>query len=168
MRHTALAACLCAAAASAFAQPQPACAAAEHRQFDFWIGTWEVTTPDGKVAGENRIEAIANGCALLENWQGRSGFSGKSVNIFDRLDRRWHQEWVDSSGLRLTLAGRWAEGRMLMEGTLPNVDKPGQTVQHRISWTPAADGSVRQLWETSADGGKTWNVAFDGKYVRKK
>jgi hypothetical protein len=89
------------------AQQKPACAVPEHRQFDFWLGTWEVTTPDGKLAGENRIEAVASGCALLENWRGRGGFNGKSVNIYDRHDGRWHQEWVDSGGLRLTLAGRW-------------------------------------------------------------
>jgi hypothetical protein len=27
---------------------------------------------------------------------------------------------------------------------------------------------VRQLWESSDDGGKSWTVAFDGLYVRKK
>lgn len=164
--HLLLAAVLCVSAAHA--QPKPACTAAEHHQFDFWLGTWDVTTPDGKPAGENRIEAIANGCALLENWQGRGGVSGKSVNIYDRHDGRWHQEWVDSGGLRLTLTGRWDGTRMLMEGTLPDDDKPGQQVLQRISWTPASDGSVRQLWETSADGGKTWEAAFDGRYVRRK
>jgi hypothetical protein len=30
--------------------PPPACSAAEHRQFDFWIGRWEVFTPDGAVS----------------------------------------------------------------------------------------------------------------------
>jgi hypothetical protein len=33
------------------AQQKPACAVPEHRQFDFWLGTWEVTTPDGKLPG---------------------------------------------------------------------------------------------------------------------
>jgi hypothetical protein len=31
--------------------------------------------------------------------------------------------------------------------------------------TPNADGSVRQLWETSRDG-QTWSVLFDGLYTR--
>jgi hypothetical protein len=38
----------------------------------------------------------------------------------------------------------------------------------RITWAPQADGSVRQLWESSKDGGRTWSTAFDGKYVKKK
>jgi len=25
---------------------------------------------------------------------------------------------------------------------------------------------VRQLWESSSDGGRTWTVLFDGHYVR--
>ncbi len=36
-----------------------------------------------------------------------------------------------------------------------------------ITWTPNADGSVRQHWETSEDG-KTWKTAFDGLYTPRK
>jgi hypothetical protein len=32
--------------------------------------------------------------------------------------------------------------------------------------TPNADGTVRQLWESSADSGRTGSVAFDGLFVR--
>ena len=39
---------------------------------------------------------------------------------------------------------------------------------NEITWTPNADGSVRQHWRISADGGKTWTTSFDGKYVRVK
>ena len=36
--------------------------------------------------------------------------------------------------------------------------------RERIAWTPNADGTVRQLWESSKDDGKTWTVSFDGLY----
>ena len=36
-----------------------------------------------------------------------------------------------------------------------------------LSYTPGSDGSVRQVWDTSTDDGKTWKNAFDGKYVKK-
>jgi hypothetical protein len=152
-------------AASAPPPPLP-CSDAAHRQFDFWIGTWDVFTPDGKPAGENRIEPIAGGCALLENWSGRGGFSGKSLNFFDSDDRRWHQTWVDSTGGTLVLAGGLVERRMVL-GAAATPGVPG-SAQQRIAWTPADDGSVRQLWESSTDGGATWKVLFDGKYVRRK
>ncbi len=155
-----------AAAGSALAQPKLGCPDATHHQFDFWIGHWDVFTPDGKQAGTNRIEAIAQGCALLENWEGRGGFAGKSLNLYDRSDQRWHQSWVDATGSRLQLAGRFADGRMVLEGETPDDEHPGGKQLHRIAWTPNADGSVRQLWETSTDGGKTWSTAFDGKYVK--
>jgi hypothetical protein len=45
--------------------------------------------------------------------------------------------------------------------------KPGGGAQlERITWTPQADGSVRQHWQQSADGGKTWSDAFVGIYTR--
>ncbi len=132
-----------------------ACPAAEHHQFDFWLGRWEVFTPDGKLAGENRIEAVANGCALLESWQGKGGFSGSSLNSYDATTKQWHQHWVDSSGARLVIAGGWDGRRMLLASPTD-----------RISWTPNADGTVRQLWEQTADGGQSWKTAFDGLYKR--
>lgn len=151
------------------APPQrPGCIDQRHRQFDFWLGEWEVFLPDGSKAGENRIERIAAGCALQESWVGRGGFSGSSLNIFDRNDGRWHQIWVDSSGGRLALSGALADASMILSSTLPHPTKQNVSVTQRITWTPGNDGSVRQLWETSEDGGKTWTTAFDGRYVRKK
>ena len=142
------------------APPPPACQSAEYRQFDFWIGTWDVFQPNGQKAGENRIEPISGGCALLENWSGRGGFTGKSLNIYDSTDKRWHQTWVDSSGSLLMIAGGLVDKRMVLGS------QAGDAHQ-RITWTPNDDGSVRQFWESSADAGKTWTVLFDGKYVRR-
>ncbi|HEY2558296.1 MAG TPA: hypothetical protein VGI48_01135 [Caldimonas sp.] len=142
------------------------CQSVEHRQFDFWVGHWEVYVPSGKKAGENRIQVIADGCALLEEWSGGGGVTGKSLNIYDTGDRHWHQTWVDNSGTLLMLTGGFAERSMVMAMTGPSPIDPAKTVQQRITWTPAADGSVRQLWESSVDAGRTWTVLFDGRYVR--
>jgi len=43
--------------------------------------------------------------------------------------------------------------------------KSGATTMHKMSFTPNSDGSVRQLWEQSRDGGKSWTIAFDGHYA---
>lgn len=157
-------------AGGAIAQTPPvaakSCQAVEHRQFDFWVGRWDVFVPSGKKAGENRIELIADGCALLEQWTGTGGVTGKSLNIYDASDRRWHQTWVDSSGTLLMLTGGFVDRSMVMSMSGPSVTDPKATVQQRITWTPAADGTVRQLWESSSDEGRTWTVLFDGRYVR--
>lgn len=143
-----------------------ACTAPEHRQFDFWLGRWEVFTPDGQRAGENRIEAVAGACALLESWQGRGGFTGHSLNGYDAQTKQWHQHWVDSQGSRLVLAGAWNGRAMVLSSDAPHPELPGRRRLERISWLPGADGSVRQHWERSDDGGRTWATVFDGKYQR--
>jgi hypothetical protein len=145
--------------------PRRACAAAEHHQFDFWIGEWDVTLPDGSRAGSNRIEPILGGCALRETWTGARGSHGTSYNAYDASRRRWHQTWVDDQGNLLVLEGTLAGGRMTLEGE--TVDSAGHSQQQRIVWERTAPGHVRQLWETSSDGGATWTTAFDGHYVKR-
>jgi hypothetical protein len=141
--------------------PQAAspCASPEHRQFDFWIGEWEVTLPDGRVAGHNRITPILGGCALREEWTGAKGNQGTSLNAWDADARRWRQTWVDQSGTVLLLAGAFEGGKMVLQSG------DGASRQ-RITWTPMNDGRVRQLWDSSSDGGRTWKVEFDGTYKK--
>ena len=141
------------------------CSSPEYQQFDFWIGDWNVTS-DGQVAGTNSIHPVHNGCALQENWQGAGagGISGTSFNIYDQATGRWHQTWVDDSGTLLLLDGGLIDGVMVLSGQRPARDGNGMT-QHRISWTPNPDGSVRHLWEASKDEGGSWTVLFDGLYV---
>jgi hypothetical protein len=154
-----------ASAQTPVAAPAP-CQSSEHREFDFWVGHWEVFATSGKKVGENRIEVIADGCALLEQWTGNGGVTGKSLNIYDVADRRWHQTWVDNSGTLLRLAGARDGRSMVMSMSGPSPTDPRVTAMQRITWTPANDGSVRQLWELSSDGGAAWQVLFDGRYVR--
>ena len=58
------------------------------------------------------------------------------------------------------------EGARLQVMVLRGVSlaQDGSEVQNRITWTPNPDGSVRQLWEASQDGGATWSMLFDGLY----
>jgi len=152
-------------AAEERSQEKP-CSRDEYRQFDFWLGLWNVTE-NGKVAGTNHIESILGGCALHENWHGVSGLVGNSLNYYDAPRKVWHQTWIDQSGNALVLEGRFENGAMRLEGQRPGASA-GQVDLHRITWTPLTGGNVRQLWETSTDGGKTWAQAFDGLYAPAK
>lgn len=140
------------------------CTALEYRQFDFWVGEWTVTQGD-KVVGRNRIEPILGACALLENWVSASGSAGRSLNFYDRATGKWHQTWIDASGEPLLLDGTFSGGAMRLQGVRPGEAK-GSKLMHRITWTPLPSGQVRQFWETSSNGGKQWEVAFDGTYTR--
>lgn len=136
----------------------------ESHQFDFWIGDWAVTTPDGKPAGSNKIEPIAQGAGLLENWAGAGGGDGKSLNVYNRANKQWQQFWLGAGGGVLELAGGIVGGNMVLTG---EHKVRGQSTMEKITWTPNPDGSVRQHWEQSTDGGKNWTDAFDGIYRRK-
>ena len=140
------------------------CEAPEHRAFDFWLGEWQVRTPDGKLAGVNHIAQEYGGCVLHERYDTGRGYSGESLNIYDAGRKVWHQTWVDTSGTLLLLEGGLRSGSMVLEGQTVGVDS--QTTKHRITWTPNPNGSLRQLWE-STDAKGNWITAFDGQYTRK-
>jgi len=96
---------------------------------------------------------------------GTGGESGQSFNFFDRQTGKWHQIWVDSSGGVLRFTGEFADGAMRFTSMVTGPDGP--RIAHRLTFTPNPDGSVRQLWESTPDGGTTWSVAFDGLYRKK-
>ena len=152
-------------APSAAPPKPPACMAPEHRQFDFWLGDWEVRDAGGKKLGQNRIASLHKGCVLFESY--RAGeFSGSSLNVYDADSRKWHQTWMDSGGGLLVIEGAFADGRMVLSGQTADPGRPGSIVDNRITWQPLADGRVRQLWETSTDRGATWKTTFDGYYAK--
>jgi len=144
--------------------PAPPPLSPEARQLDFWIGEWNVTNPAGQPAGQSRVESIAGQAALLENWTGAGGFTGKSLNAYNAAKKQWQQLWVGSDGGVLELSGGLVDGRMVLVGG--HEVSGGHRLEH-ITWTPKADGMVRQHWEQSADGGKTWTTVFDGLYRKR-
>ena len=139
------------------------CDSPAQRQFDFWLGVWNVHTPEGKLAGVNRIEREYGGCVLHERYATERGYEGESLNVYDTGRKVWHQTWVDNQGTLLLLEGGIRSGSMVLEGQVTDAD--GKVVNHRISWTPNADGSVRQHWE-SRDADGQWITAFDGRYTK--
>ncbi len=131
------------------------------RAFDFWIGEWVVTdTATGELAGRNTISPVIGGRALHEHWRGVSGLEGESLNMYDEQRGAWHQTWVSSNGMLLTLAGGASEDGIEMQGGA------GGPELHRIRWSPQADGTVVQRWESSADSGESWELLFEGLYAR--
>lgn len=141
--------------------PGAACTPAEYRQFDFWIGEWNVVNqqpPAGRTppVSKSRITRILNGCAVLEEYETPNGYAGKSFNFRDKAGR-WNQVWIDNGGQPLFLKGGMEGASMVM--------RDESTPINRITWSPVEGGKVRQHWETSKDGGKTWQTSFDGLYT---
>lgn len=138
----------------------------EHRQFDFWIGEWNVMTPQGQLAGTNSVQRVVDGCVIFENWSGSQGGNGKSFNYYDKNDGKWHQLWVGSGGGAINFSGEFKEGAMRYEAVSPAAN--GAKTLQRMTFFKLDGDKVRQLWESSTDDGKTWTVAFDGMYIKKK
>jgi hypothetical protein len=145
------------------APPAQPCSSPEYRQFDFWIGDWVVHNPKGQQVGANRIEKVENGCGLQENWTASNGNTGRSINAYHPVSGKWVQAWV-GGGSTLLLEGGYDGQKMVLAGRSLSAGKP---VDDRITWSRLPGGKVRQVWEQSADEGKTWTVAFDGTYSRR-
>ncbi|MEO8217097.1 MAG: hypothetical protein ABI718_08440 [Acidobacteriota bacterium] len=132
----------------------------EHHQFDFWLGQWSVTarTNPNNPPARSSITLAQEGCAIREEYSTPAGYAGTSLNFYDSATRSWYQTWVDNTGGVLFLRGGLQEGKMVMQSDA--AVKP----LNRITWSSLPDHQVQQVWETSADGGKTWTVIFDGLY----
>jgi hypothetical protein len=142
---------------------QAACADLVYKQFDFWLGDWNVSDAAGKLIGRDHVAHAFGGCVVQESWTSVDGGTGGSFSMYDVSRKLWHQTWVDSSGTLVVLEGALKDGRMMLTGQ--QVDEKGKTEQTRMTWTQE-NGKVRQLWEASADGGKTWKVIFEAIYTK--
>jgi len=138
----------------------------EAKQFDFFVGEWNAFNPQGRPVGSSVIQRIANGCGVLENWRDGFGNEGKSINFYDPGDKRWHQYWMGSNGVPLRYAGISTDGAIRYEAEA-NAASGAKTLA-RLTFFKVDENTVRQLAENSTNGGKTWNVGYDFKYVRKK
>lgn len=154
-------------AASASAQQAPAYSCnthSGHRQFDFWLGQWEVTDQAGEtVYGRNDISRREADCLLVEHWQSSRGSTGTSLNYYNPVTRAWHQDWVDASSI-INTSGALQDGAMKMSGTIYYFQDT-RSAEFRGSWTPLDDGRVRQFYEEKDAQGQ-WQVWFDGYYRR--
>jgi hypothetical protein len=138
----------------------------EAKQFDFFVGEWDAFNPQGRRDGTSSIQRIANGCGILENWRDSFGNEGKSINFYDARDSKWHQYWMGSNGVPLRYSGVYRDDAIRYEGE--PTTRNGVITLSRLTFFEIDKDTVRQLLETSSDGGKTWKVGYDYKYVRKQ
>jgi hypothetical protein len=132
------------------------CAAPAYRQFDFWVGDWDVFDVGSPIkVAHARVDLILDGCVLREDYQGTDGNKGQSFTIYDAPRKVWHQSWVTNRGQLLVIEGISEGGEMVLSGE----DHAVGTVV-RGTWKPV-NGEVRETAVSSTDGGKTWKPWFD-------
>jgi len=136
------------------------------RQFDFWVGEWDVTVgAHGPPAGRSSVQKILEECVVFENWTGSGGGGGKSLNAFNRALGRWQQFWVDQFGTVTEYReSEWKGSSLVL--TAPTAP-PDTSAWLRMTFTPVDANTVRQLGEGSSDGGKSWSMRYDLYYHRR-
>lgn len=138
------------------------------RDFDFWIGEWDVYTTIGKnLAGHSKIDRILSGCAIQENWAGGIGDTGKSFNWYNTVSQEWQQTWIADQAYSTEYRKGKLVGKdlILLAEPRPGATGPGAALT-RLTFTNMDPNRVRQHFETSTDSGKTWTTSTDLIYVR--
>lgn len=141
------------------------CSTKEYKQFDFWIGNWNVYNTKGKLIGTNNVVRMPNACTIQENWSSTTSPSkGTSYNYYDAKDSSWNQLWIDNVGGNLKLKGKLIGKNMVLKGALIKGKK--REFYNQITFFNNNDGTVTQLWELLDKNGKVFNELFRGIYKK--
>lgn len=115
---------------------------------------------------------MLNQCAIFETYTALPGTSaapnyvGQAFHYFDTNTNRWAQFYLDTTGTPFDWVGEFSNGVMKFERKGP-YGPSKMMIQQRMTFSPLPEGKVRQLFEQSIDGGKTWSTGFDGTYVKR-
>lgn len=144
-------------------KPNFGCSSAESKQFDFWIGDWDLTF-DGGGKAKNRISKILDECVVLEEYTG-GGLVGKSFSTFDPQAKQWRHTWIDNTARHVDFAGEFQQGRMVVTR---DASGPRGAFKQRLIWSDIQRDSLKWTIERSDDSGKSWKVVFSASYQREK
>ncbi|MEO0332936.1 MAG: hypothetical protein AAF223_14845 [Bacteroidota bacterium] len=143
--------------------------------FDFWVGEWELTWTDAQgnsKKGYNRIVKILDEQVIQENFEavpaseGTTAFKGMSLSVYNPRSKQWHQAWADSQGGYYDFTGQFEGDKRMFVTTVTN--QQGKEVELRMVFRDIAQDAFIWDWESSTDGGKTWNLNWQIHYQRKK
>lgn len=153
--------------ASAQDKPPVGCTDLVYRQSDFILGTWDVYAGEKKNA-EVTIDSRLGGCTLTEMWTTPAGSKGNGLGLmtYSTLLKSWHYHWAADTGSTTVFTGSLrGPGNMLYVTEKPLPD--GRKRARHWTLVKQPDGSVRELSVGSDDGGKTWTIEYDLKWVKK-
>lgn len=163
------------------AQEQAApCRAPAYRQFDFWLGEWDVVNrqrrPEGTAWGvtgraTDRVYAVAGGCGIVEHWRGGTApgyVVGYSLRAWNPGKQKWDLVllWPRPEQPRFfSLDGSFRHGRgdFFRSAT----DPQGHPVEIRFTFSDVTANSLRWNDGTSRDGGMTWSTTWIMEFTRR-
>ena len=133
------------------------------RQFNFWLGKWDVTWGEDSK-GTNHVLRILDDKIIQENFSSPD-LKGMSVSSYDAERKLWCQTWVDNSGSYLDFTGAFEDGKMILSR---DAAVRGEACKQRMVWYNIETDQLDWNWERSDDGGNTWRILWQIKYKRKK
>lgn len=149
----------------------------EARQFDFWVGEWDVNLRvrqddlswADQIRAVARIYPILRGKAILELWSDvrASGIKGYSLRYYDTERDEWvlWLNWPgpDRSGSS-SLSGSFRHGRGEFFATRRAAD--GSETLSRYTFSDITPESLRWDDAYSSDGGETWTHRWIMEFTR--
>ncbi len=153
------------------------CNSPEARQFDFWIGSWDINQKilrqDGswiELKASTTVSPLLNGCALEEHWTGQVQFfwlgmthpeeiKGFSLRYFDTSSGKWNIYWMDTQNpdLGKPFTGNFSEDKG--EFYASRETKKGKQIS-RIVFSDIKEYSVHWDLSISNDDGKNWKAIW--------
>lgn len=147
------------------------------REFDFWIGEWDVNLrvqqPDKTWRDQHKatahIYSILGGKAILELWsEGKEGINGYSLRYYDPKKKKWDL-WLNWAGKNRSgtngLEGEFRHGRG--EFFSERKQEDGTTRISRYTFSDITENSLRWDDGYSTDSGKTWASNWIMEFTRK-
>jgi len=145
--------------------PPPPCSDEAFHQFDFWLGNWDVASPDGTFSGNNSIRREESGCLIVERWTSVNGGTGQSYNYYNPATEKWRQVWVSASAMIDYEGGLTDSGSMKLEGVITYLAS-AQTADFTGEWSLNEDGTVTQHFEQYDAEKDEWATWFTGLYTK--
>ncbi len=155
------------------------CDEPEARQFDFWIGEWDVDKrqlnpaapgdPTLYRTGQAKLHVypVADGCAIVEHWEGSLTWgrvNGFSLRTYDTqtgdwlLLLNWPAPQSGQPATFSTLEGSFRHGRGEFFSSL--VGANGNTTTSRFTFSDIAADRYRWDGASSADDGLSWKTTW--------
>lgn len=157
-----------------FAQNDNPCSVPESKQFDFWMGEWNLTWPAEQMGGTkgelgrgtNSILKILDGCIIQEEFRfPAQNFNGYSVSVYSPAKKLWQQTWVDNQGSYLLFTGEFSDGKMSLK-TVP-YKRGDKEIISRMVFKNINKISFDWDWQRSEDGGQSWIDVWNIHYEKK-
>jgi hypothetical protein len=159
---------------------QGACAG-ESRQFDFWIGEWDVLNRNRPPEDPRwydtgtataRVYPVVAGCGIVEHWRGNAFgefVEGFSLRAFNPSRGQWDLVllWPNQGDPRFGELGggfRHARGEFYSQ----SITEAGDTSVTRFTFSDITPNSLRWQDGVSTDAGRTWTSSWIMEFNRRE